>query len=199
MYIIFYNDKPIFLTDTIIDCQADITYDIDKKSVLELLKELDTETIKSVCFIHKDIDYLFKRFIANFKVIEAAGGLVYNDKKELLFIFRNGVWDLPKGKVEKGESIEKAALREVEEECGVIDLKLGKFLDKTYHIYIYKNQLVFKMTHWFNMTSKQKSELVPQLEEGITKAVFLDKTAQTEALKNTFPNIKLLVETYNIT
>jgi len=199
MYVIFYNNKPIFLTKNISDYTADVTYDIDKKAVLEILKELDTDAINSVCFVHSDHHYLLEKFIANFKVIEAAGGVVYNEKKELLFIFRNDLWDLPKGKVEKGESVEKAALREVAEECGVTDLKLGQFLNKTYHIYTYKNRLIFKSTHWYKMTSRQKSKLVPQLEEGITKAVFLDKKAQKEALKNTYPNIKLLVETYNLT
>jgi NUDIX domain-containing protein len=198
MYVIFYNNKPIFLTKNRADYTADVTYDIDKKLVLEILKELDTEAINSVCIVHSDHHYLFEKFVANFKVIKAAGGLVYNEKKELLFIFRNDLWDLPKGKVEKGESVEKAALREVEEECGITDLQLGNFIDKTYHIYQYKNQSVFKITHWYKMTSRQKSKLVPQLEEGITKAVFLDKTGQEKALQNTYPNIKMLIDAYNL-
>jgi len=193
MYVIFYNNKPIFLTKNRANYTADVTYDIDKKLVLEILKELDTEAINSVCIAHSDINYLFNKFVANFKVIEAAGGLVYNNKKELLFIFKNDVWDLPKGKVEIGESVDKAALREVEEECGVTDLKLGQFINKTYHIYKYKNRLILKITHWYKMTSRQSSDLIPQLEEGITKAVFLDIKEQKEALKNTYPNIKLLV------
>jgi len=194
MYVIFYNNKPIYLTDNQVNFKEDKYYDIDKKPLLELIKDIDNGKIDSAYFRHKDLNYLYKKFTANFKVIEAAGGLVYNDKKELLFIFRNDVWDLPKGKVEKGESVEKAALREVEEECGVSDLKLENFIDKTYHIYEYKSKLIFKITHWFKMASNQNTALVPQLEEGITKAVFLDKQAQKEALKNTYPNIKLLLE-----
>jgi len=140
MYVIFYNNKPIYLTDNQVNFKEDKYYDIDKKPLLELIKDIDN------------------------------------------------------GKVEKGESVEKAALREVEEECGVSDLKLENFIDKTYHIYEYKSKLIFKITHWFKMASNQNTALVPQLEEGITKAVFLDKQAQKEALKNTYPNIKLLLE-----
>ena len=75
--------------------------------------------------------------------IIAAGGLVTNPQGQILWIFRRGFWDLPKGKVEKMESIEEAALREVEEECGIKQLVLDKLIDKTYHIYKIKGKYIF--------------------------------------------------------
>jgi 8-oxo-dGTP pyrophosphatase MutT (NUDIX family) len=198
MYVIFYNNTPVYLTQNTSNCQNSETFDMGKTTVFELLAKIDTGTLKSVCYLHKDIDYLYKAFVSQFKIIEAAGGLVFNQTKELLFIYRNDMWDLPKGKIEKRESVSEAALREVEEECGIRHLQLDCFLDKTYHIYEFNNRFIFKITHWFIMKSNQITPLKPQIEEGITKAVFLDKNAQKEALKNTYPNIKLLLKNLDL-
>jgi ADP-ribose pyrophosphatase YjhB (NUDIX family) len=197
MYVIFYNNKPILLTENESKCNNYKQFDIDSFALNEVLQLLTKTDLQGVCFPSKNVDELYQKFVKNFKIIEAAGGLVTNATNELLFIFRNGVWDLPKGKVELNESIGEAALREVEEECGVKDLQLESFFDKTYHIYEYKNQLIFKITHWFTMHSNSESALIPQLEEGITKVAFLDKTAQQEALKNTYPNLIILLKKYN--
>lgn len=196
MYAIFYNNKPIYLTQTQTNFDCSKVFDIDTTSVFSVLNQLENNTLIDVCFEHKNSDYLFKKFTENFKIIEAAGGLVKNKEQDLLFIYRNGVWDLPKGKIEPNESIAQAALREVEEECSIADLKLGSFFDKTYHIYKHKEQFVFKITHWFTMYSEQKTPLTPQVEEGITQARFLDIAAQQEVLQNTYPNIKVLVKNY---
>ncbi len=196
MYVIFYNNKPIYLSDNASNCTNLKSFDFNNIDIFDLLNQLKKDHLKGFCLIDDNITALFQNVIKNFKVIEAAGGLVFNDVKELLFIFRNGKWDLPKGKVEKGESVSQTALREVTEECGVNNLKLDSFFDKTYHIYELNNRFIFKITHWFKMTSTQKITLVPQLEEGITKAVFLNNEAQKEALKNTYPNIKLLIENF---
>jgi hypothetical protein len=198
MYVIFYNNKPIYLSDNTPNCDNLKSFDFKDIDIFKILNQLKNDTLKGVCLIGDKPLVMFKKLIHKFKLIEAAGGLVYNDKKELLFIFRDGVWDLPKGKIEKSEKTAEAALREVEEECGIVDLQLGDFIDKTYHIYQFKNQPVFKITHWYKMTSNQCTELVPQLEEGITKAVFLDKNGQEKALQNTYPNIKMLIDTYNL-
>lgn len=196
MYVIFYNDKPILLTENISNSDNFKRFNCDDVSINDALNQLKNTNLNGVFFADKDVDLLYQKFIKNFKIIEAAGGLVKNSANELLFIFRNDVWDLPKGKIEKNESDSDAALREVEEECGIKDLQLESFFDKTYHIYEYKNQLIFKITHWFTMTSNSNTTLIPQLEEGITRAAFLDAEAQQEALKNTYPNLKLLLEKY---
>ncbi|MBV9986191.1 MAG: NUDIX domain-containing protein, partial [Chitinophagaceae bacterium] len=102
--------------------------------------------------------------------IVAAGGLVQNENGELLMIYRRGKWDLPKGKLDKGESIEACALREVTEETGVRNLQLGALIDIGYHEYFdkYLQQEVIKETHWFRMSATGTQHLVPQTEEDIT-------------------------------
>ena len=135
------------------------------------------------------------QFFKKFNRISAAGGLVLNPKKEVLFIYRNNIWDLPKGWIEKGESIESAAIREVEEECGVFNLEIVKKLITTYHIY-YQNGIKLKKTHWFLMQSDYNKELVPQLEEGISWVGFKNNSEIETALKNTFENIKLVYDTF---
>ncbi|MCF6214430.1 MAG: NUDIX domain-containing protein [Flavobacteriaceae bacterium] len=199
MYVIFYNNKPIYLSSKVVDCDSCLAFKNDCTTIFEVLNQMDGSELNSVCFIHHNPDELFKKFSQNFKIIEAAGGVVKNPKQDLLFIFRNDIWDLPKGKIETGESIDQAALREVTEECGVANLSLGSFLDKTYHIYKHKGAFIFKITHWFKMSSDSDKPLIPQLEEGITKAQFLDEIAQNKALQNTYPNIKLLIENYFLT
>ena len=122
-------------------------------------------------------------------LIEAAGGLVENENNEYLFIYRNDKWDLPKGKIEKKERIKDAAVREVEEECGIKVNKLEKKICSTYHTYIYKGEVVLKKTYWFNMRCKGQNKLVPQKEEGITDARWFKNYDIGLILDNTFPSI----------
>ena len=105
------------------------------------------------------------------------------------------MWDLPKGCVEKGETIKSAAIREVKEECGIIDLNLIKPLTTTYHIYFQK-ELILKETFWFIMTSEDDGKLIPQIEEGITKVAFKNRAASMSALKNSYSNIKIVYDIF---
>ena len=131
----------------------------------------------------------WESFCAGYKLIAAAGGLVYNDKNQLLMIFRNGKWDLPKGKLEVGENIEQCAIREVEEECGVSGLIITQQLQKTYHTYEINGKKTLKCTYWFEMNSSFKGNLVPQTKEGITAVVWVDEQDIAEKLENSFGNI----------
>ena len=137
----------------------------------------------------------WESFCANYVLIEAAGGLVYNDRNQLLMIFRNGKWDLPKGKLEVGENIEQCAIREVEEECGVSGLIITKQLQETYHTYEINGQKILKCTYWFEMNSSFKGNLVPQTKEGITAVVWVDEQDIAEKLENSFGNIIELFKT----
>jgi 8-oxo-dGTP pyrophosphatase MutT (NUDIX family) len=131
-----------------------------------------------------------------FKKIIAAGGLVLNDKKELLMIFRRGKWDLPKGKLDKGESIEDCALREVKEETGLGNVKLGKFAGLTYHEYFdtYLKQNLIKETHWFAMHAPGMQPLVPQTTEDIEIIEWVDKNNIPGKLNNSYPNIIEIID-----
>ena len=131
-------------------------------------------------------------------VNKAGGGLVYNKKGEVLFIFRGGKWDLPKGGIEKGEEIEATAMREVTEETGVDKLTITKKLQKTYHVFKRNGVYKLKTTHWFEMKSDFDGIPVGQIEEGIEKAIWVAQNDIPEILENSYENIKLLFEEENI-
>ena len=133
---------------------------------------------------------LFKDFKSYFSYIRAAGGIVKNENKQVLFIKKNGVWDLPKGKLNNGEKPKKAAVREVKEETGVRDLKVGQKLSPTYHIFVRKGEYFLKKTDWYLMETSSKSKLVPEKEEGITKVSWLEKEIAFMALKSSYRSLK---------
>ncbi|MEO6884646.1 MAG: NUDIX domain-containing protein [Bacteroidia bacterium] len=164
-----------------------------KKNISQFLSSVGT---KNVFVIFKNKNEMENFISSFFKIIEAAGGLVKNDVGDLLLIFRNEKWDLPKGKVEKDEKIKQAALREVQEECGIESLKIIKKATTTYHLYTLKNKFILKKTFWFEMESNERKTLKPQLEEGITKVKWMNKSGIKKAMKNTYPLIKELLKDY---
>jgi len=195
MYKVFTNDKPIILTDLLPKGNEYPIYLFENLNIHTIINHLSSNSTKGVVIFCTDLEKSKVLFFKQFNVISAAGGLVLNPKNEILFIFRNGVWDLPKGCVEKGETIKSAAIREVKEECGIIDLNLIKPLTTTYHIYFQK-ELILKETFWFMMTSKDEGKLIPQIEEGITKVAFKNRVASQSALENSYSNIKIVFDTY---
>ncbi len=153
--------------------------------------------LTEIYFIHKDVKVLFSYFTSMFRIIEAAGGLVKNNKNEWLFIFRNGKWDLPKGKVEKNEALTVAAIREVEEECGVKGLSISRELPSTYHTYFMEEKAILKRTYWYEMFCKDVSVLVPQLEEGITDAKWLSESKFNLVKENTYVSVVEVMKEIN--
>ncbi|KGL64179.1 NUDIX hydrolase [Polaribacter sp. Hel1_85] len=195
MYKVFVNDTPIILTSSSQKENNFPTYLFKNIIFDEIIQKLKNKELLGVYLHSTDLENDWQSFLTNLEVIPAAGGLVLNPKKEVLFIFRNGVWDLPKGWLEKGETIETAAIREVEEECGIFNLKLIKPLETTYHIYFHKG-IKLKQTYWFLMTSDYQKKLIPQIEEGITEVVFKNEIETIDALRNSYENIKLVYDTY---
>lgn len=130
--------------------------------------------------------------------IIAAGGLVTNEKNELMMIYRRGKWDLPKGKLDEGESIEACAVREVTEETGVNELELVKLVGLTYHEYFdnYLKEYVIKETHWYAMHVKNNPILIPQGEEQIEKIIWADNATVDECLRNSYPNINEIIKKF---
>ena len=135
---------------------------------------------------------LFERFKKEIPLVVAAGGKVINQNGKVLFIYRNDKWDLPKGKLDKGEEIEAAAIREIEEETGVDGLKIERFLAKTYHIFKRGGIFKLKETHWFEMSTEYSGKLIAQKEEGITKVKWKGPKKTKKALRNSYANIRLL-------
>jgi 8-oxo-dGTP pyrophosphatase MutT (NUDIX family) len=132
------------------------------------------------------------------KKIIAAGGLVTNENDELLMIFRRGKWDLPKGKLDKGESIEACAVREVQEETGLQNITLQKFIGITEHEYFdtHINEEVIKESHWYAMKAAPGQQLTPQTEEDITEIEWVRKEILDIYLNNSYANIVDIVQKY---
>lgn len=135
-------------------------------------------------------------FIADKWIIEAAGGMVFNPQGELLMMLRRGQWDMPKGKLDEGETIEACALREVEEETGISNLRLYEKLQTTYHTYAFQGKTVLKPSHWYKMECTGTEELVPQTEEDITELLWANKVKAAELAKKAFPSIREMIEKY---
>lgn len=135
-------------------------------------------------------------FIADKWIIEAAGGMVFNPQGELLMMLRRGQWDMPKGKLDEGETIEACALREVEEETGISNLRLYEKLQTTYHTYAFQGKTVLKPSHWYKMECTGKEELVPQTEEDITELLWANNVKAAELAKKAFPSIREMIEKY---
>jgi len=133
----------------------------------------------------------FNQLCKKLTKINAGGGLVTNDEGEVLLIYRNKLWDLPKGKQEKGEEIETTAIREVEEECGIANLKIKEIICKTYHTYINKQgELTVKSTYWYRMEYHgQDKSTFPQLDECIEKAIWVKPSDLPQYLCNTYKSI----------
>ena len=192
MYTIFVDDIPIYLTDNLQNLTKDNFFYKDDITIESVLKTAKSKKFSELFLFHVDLETLWKEFKWFFKIEKAAGGLVTNKNEEVLFIYRFDTWDLPKGKIEKGEKKKEAAIREVEEECGVSGLKIEKKLQKTYHVFQRNDREVLKITHWYQMKTDFKGQLTPQLEEGITKAIFKNQEATKKALENSYENIRLL-------
>lgn len=192
---IFYPEKIIYLIKDkkkFVEKKNAVLQVIDSSA--EMRKVFDEvvakKSIKEIYFYNENEEQLFAYFSKLFKVIDAAGGLVKNEKKQWLFIFRHERWDLPKGKLEKNEAIADAAIREVEEECGIKGLSIVKQLPASYHVYFIKQQAVLKRTYWFEMNCTDKSPLVPQLEEGITDVKWLAKSDLKKVWDNTYESVR---------
>jgi 8-oxo-dGTP pyrophosphatase MutT (NUDIX family) len=194
MYKVFVNDKPLFLTNQIFketDFQLFLLESVDFK---QLIVKYFQNKIQKAYLYHPDEKEIMKVLKTKIPVNKAGGGLVYNKNGEVLFIFRNGKWDLPKGGTNKGEEIEDTAMREVEEETGVNRLSISKKLQKTYHIFKRNGIYKLKITHWFEMHSTFDGIPIGQAEEGIEKVEWKNPEQIKEALKNSYENIKLLFE-----
>jgi ADP-ribose pyrophosphatase YjhB (NUDIX family) len=195
MYVVFVNNKPIILSDKICADKNYEFYNFAEIQIEEVLYKLKNTDCQGFCLFHTDLEMMWKNFKKNFVVVQAAGGLVIKDQK-LLMIYRNDMWDLPKGKVESGEDIQDTALREVEEECGVQDLKIITKLPITHHVFYEDNKNKLKVTHWYSMRTNSDKEPIPQQEEGITKAVYTTVTCIPKLYEMMYKNISQLLITY---
>jgi 8-oxo-dGTP pyrophosphatase MutT (NUDIX family) len=193
MHKVFVNNKPIILTTKVEKEKGFKNYFLSSVNLTKVIRELNTTSLKEARLIHKNEKKLLKKFLKKLPNVVAGGGKAYNEKGEILFIYRNDKWDLPKGKAEKKESIEETAIREVEEETGVKGLVITKPLETTYHIFKRNGRYRIKITYWFEMKTTYNGALKPEEKEGITKVAWLNADESLKALDNSYANIKVLV------
>jgi len=205
MYInIYFGDKPVILCNEIDKDLNEILHhpdavfvdEISPRAIKSMLHEIKKEEFHAGVIWHSDLEKLKETFFKNFKVIEAAGGIVQNEKKDLLFIHRLGKWDLPKGKIEKGEKEEECAVREVTEETGVTGIQLKKKIGETYHVYDEFGKHFLKISHWYHMTCSSRQALIPQTEEHITEIKWVKTIDIREPMQNTYPSIKHILSIF---
>ena len=200
MYKVFFNDctiqigaedKKSFKNNIIqnIDCQND-------RFVREIVSQIESgEKIHDFVILDRQYHKLWNCFKSQLTQMPAAGGLVMRSDRSLLFISRLGNWDLPKGKIEKGETPEGAAIREVEEECGVRGLKIIRLLDSTFHMYrspylSFPDNLVLKETKWFLMSCDDEQRLTPQVDENIEEVRWFAIDDLDQVMNKTYASLR---------
>lgn len=203
MYLkIYFGNKPLFLCDNVDEeLQPFVHHDdavfideLNTHTVKAMIHEMEQPNIHAGVFYHPYLDELKRAFFKKFTVIQAAGGLVQNEKQEILLIFRRGNWDLPKGKLDEGEKLEDCAVREVEEETGLKNIKLIAPLTITYHTYHEGARFILKQSHWYSMTTNGNHVLVPQIIEQITEVKWVTKKDLKKYIENSFPSVADVLE-----
>ena len=191
MYQIYINQTVLILSETVNPAFSDYQQiDYEGFNFSSFYQRFKSEPLPATYFlIFSDAKTIFKHIKSSLKFIKAAGGVVRNEENKYLFIFRKGKWDLPKGKLDPGENAKKAAVREVEEECGIKVNSLKQKLCKTYHVYEMYGETVLKKTTWYRMRADNQPDLIPQLEEDITDAKWFAQGDFKLVKQNTFPLI----------
>jgi 8-oxo-dGTP pyrophosphatase MutT (NUDIX family) len=198
MYIkIYFGDKPLFLCDTIDSTiepflhhdDAVFIDELNTHTVKAMIHEMQVEKVHAGVFYHPDLAELQKAFFKKFTIVKAGGGLILNEDDEALLIFRRGKWDLPKGKLDDGETIEACAVREVEEETGIKNVQLVSPLMITYHTYHEGARFILKESHWYNMRVHGKQSLVPQAEEDINEVKWVAAENIAPYLLLSYPSV----------
>lgn len=204
MYKIYINERPLTLCTPLemaqgkapMDTHLVARYPGKAKFILNYvdLLEKGSPQVQEVTLFHYDEEELWKAFQKHYQLIEAAGGVVRNFAQQWLLIFRRDHWDLPKGKIDPGETPPEAAVREVQEETGLNEIVLGAELPSTYHTYKdKKGRRVLKKTHWYFMDTPETS-LTPQAEEDIELAVWMSPKQFFDEKRVVYPNITSLLE-----
>lgn len=173
IYKIFVNDNPFVVAREAVDMPGMNHFTViehaNLRTALDQIKSLESLQSKGCLYLCEDPTAFFKELLKEFILIKAAGGIVFNKNQDLLLIKRLGKWDLPKGKIDPHEGEQEAAIREVQEECGIKELQIKKFLNYSYHTYRQQGYRFLKQTSWYLMESSWTGKLHPQVEENITE------------------------------
>jgi 8-oxo-dGTP pyrophosphatase MutT (NUDIX family) len=168
--------------------------ELNLHTVKSMIHEMQDVSVHAGVFFHKDLEELKDALFKKFTLVKAGGGFVLNENNEVLMMFRRGKWDLPKGKMDKKETFEECAIRETEEETGLINIKLLSPLITTYHTYHEGSKYVLKETKWFTMKVSGEQKLIPQATEQISKLEWVGKNDLKKYLQNSFPSVNDVLE-----
>jgi ADP-ribose pyrophosphatase YjhB (NUDIX family) len=192
MYKVFVNERPLILTNKLSEISNSKYFLLNENAIQEAIDALKKKKLEEAFIYHPNHEEILKKFTNKIPLVVAGGGVVTNKKGKVLFIYRNDKWDLPKGKLDKGESIEECALREVEEETSVKKLKIENFLKTTYHVFTKNGKYKLKEVHWYAMKTSYKGKLEGQKSEGIEKVKWKGPKKIEKALQNSYVNIRIL-------
>ena len=198
MYKVFIENRPVIICEKntinaetiVLISEGVLSFEAD---VFPLFKKSEPKI--PIILLAKDAHKEFERLFEDYKRIIAAGGIVKKDD-QFLFIKRQGKWDIPKGKLDKGENPELGAIREIEEECGIQNPSISAFICCTYHTYRFRDKPRLKLTYWYSLNYDGNDELKPQTDEGITKVKWFPKEKIDKIRKNTFVSILEVIEHY---
>ena len=199
---IYFDDKPVYLCNALTEeihqlrREPNALYieNLSNSSIEFLLNETSKPGFYAGILYHHDLDELKSTFFSFFKIIKAGGGVIEDGKGRILLIFRRGKWDLPKGKIDKRETIEQCALREVKEETGLKSVQLNSFLTTSYHTYKQGGKHILKESYWYRMQASESEKLVPQTEEDITEIRWVKREDLEEYYANSFETIRSTLE-----
>lgn len=194
MYKVFVNERPLILTDKIVTPGDGEYFMMNGDQVRAAVKALRKEKLPRAYIYHPNREDILNKFTKYIPKVVAAGGVVTNKAGKVLFIYRNEKWDLPKGVCKKKEALEVCAVREVEEETGVQNLKIENFLRTTYHVFKRNGKLRLKEVHWYAMKTDFEGELVGEESEGIVKVKWKGPKKIRKALENSYINIRILFQ-----
>jgi len=186
MYKVFIQNIPVYFSKKTTGFGLDTIIFQENYDFLELHSNISDMHPNGVEFICENVKKSWKTFKSNFKLIKAGGGVVQNEKGEILFIFRLNKWDLPKGKLDPGETIKECAIREVMEECNLKDIELHKRICSTFHTYTTSKNYMIKKSYWYLMSVKGKQKLIPQTQENITEVRWFKSNRIDVPLSNTY-------------
>lgn len=197
MYNIYFDKRVLNICPEKENAQYDpnaVIYHYGENSQISILPHFLDQSAKinllCVPVAPDKMETVFKQICSEYRQINAGGGLVVNEQGEYLLIFRNGLWDLPKGKQEPNEDIREAALREVEEECGITSLEMKELICITRHCYRHHGNFMLKHTYWYKMTYTGTCSPKPQLEENIQQCIWAKPEELAHYLENTYPSIR---------
>lgn len=193
---IYFHNKPLFLVNELTKEVQEYLHheetvfidEFNSHTIKAMIYEMEQPQIVRGVFLHTDVEALLNSFKKKLSLVLAAGGFVYTADEYLLLIFRRGKWDLPKGKLDKGEDLATCAVREVKEETGLSNMRLEAPLCVTYHTYHQYGEHILKESHWYMMKST-KDAFIPQTDEDIEKCEWVPLDALSSYMHNTHASI----------